>query len=160
MANLGWRSGALLLLLVGGCGGGGSKTKLVANQAVGNTGGMVSTTSGTSIAVPPGAVTGNTEITISTTTAEPTSSAATPVSESFLFGPEGAQFATPVEVRIPFDASKIPSGGSTADLVILTAPKDSPNFVRLETTVDGNFLVAKTSHFSVFLGAYVPGSNC
>ncbi len=72
------------------------------------------------------------------------------------FTPHGATFAVPVTVRVPFDATLLPAG---------TAPKllqaqIGGTFVEVPgTTVDGSFLVASVSSFSLFGPGYTPPST-
>jgi hypothetical protein len=113
----------------------------------------VAASDGPTLIVPAGAVTGDTAFTIEQAKAAPapTGVAVTPV---YAFGPDGAQFAKPVMVELPFDATKLPSGKTAADIRIYTAATGSSTYAALPTTVsDASHVRAATTHFSVFSAA-------
>jgi hypothetical protein len=145
------RWGAVVLLVCGGC---SATTKSNAQQSVGTTGGDVTTSDGSGVAIPSGALPNTVTVTATPATGAPTPMAATVVGTPYTFGPEGQQFSSPVTVTLAFDPSKLPAGKTASDLVIFTAPAGSSNYVVLATTVaDATHVSAKVSHFSTF----VPG---
>jgi hypothetical protein len=57
-------------------------------------------------------------------------------------------------VTLPFSASDLPPGATTADVEILTAPEGSTNFVSLGgTLLDATHIQTTTLHFSQFVAA-------
>jgi hypothetical protein len=118
---------ALLLLLASSCsnsrGNGLYLPPPVNGQAqVGPLGGVANFTggsiAGTSVTVPPGAVSQTVTIAISPGLPVATG-AATPVGPPVLATPNALAFAAPVTVKIPYSASLIPSGKTVSDIVIL-----------------------------------------
>jgi hypothetical protein len=145
MGNLRWLVVGCCLV---GCSSGGSK----ATQTIGDSGGMVAISDGTTIAVPGGALTAPTPISIAPATGSATPSGTQAVGMTYLFGPEGTQFAQPVAVTLAFSPDQLPAGAAASDVVIYTAPADSTEFTGLETSlVDATHVRASTSHFSVFV---------
>jgi hypothetical protein len=116
------------------------------------TGGTVTTSDGTSVAVPANALGQDTPISVAP---EPNSVAidgVTLVGNVYRFGPEGTQFATPATVTVAFDPSLLPAAEVATDIVIMTAPVGSTDFVELETSlVDDHHASATTMHFSDFV---------
>jgi hypothetical protein len=115
-------------------------------------GGTVQMSDGTAVSIPAGALTQTTQITVGN---EPNSVSITDqvlVGSVYRFGPEGTQFATPVTVTLDYDPSKLPTGDTSADVVIMTAPVGSTDFQPMTTTiVDDTHVSTATSHFSDFV---------
>jgi hypothetical protein len=147
---------ALLVLgfAVAGCGntGGGGTVAPPVNQTVGSTGGSVDNSNGDGVSIPPGALPGDTMISVSSTPDAPPPPTAMPVGTPVTFGPEGQQFLVPVTVTISFDPAKIPAGKTASSLSIFTAPAGTTAYTQLTTTVvDATHLSAQVSHFSTFV---------
>src|SRR6476619_578625 len=97
----------LVVLATVGCSG---KPDVHAEQSVGASGGTVTASDGTSVELPPGALGGNTTITITSSSDAPTPSGVSSVGTPYVLGPEGTQFAMPVTGKLVIDPSKLPSG--------------------------------------------------
>jgi CHAP domain len=146
-----------VLVLAAACGGGTSGTSEaqpaseLVSRSVGADGGIILLPDGTSLSIPKGAVKHEVTFTIET---NPSAAAVAGVSATgltYLFGPEGQTFETPVTVTLAIDSSLLPSGASPSDITIFTAPRDSADYVTLPTTmVDSLHVAATTTHFSNF----------
>ena len=135
---------------------GPTSTATQATGVIGVTGGKVETTTGTGVEIPAGALTGNVNITVaeSPSTTPPVGAVGTP----FVFGPSGLPFSAPVTAVLEFDPTKIPSGKSSADIVIMTS-EDGTTFTELTTSVrDGSHVTASTTHFSFYVPV-LPGGE-
>jgi len=146
MRKLGW----VAVCLAVGCGGGTS-----IERTVGVAGGSLNSPEGTRVDIPGGALGSDTNVSINPTpnAAAPTNTVLVGVPQTF--GPEGAQFAKPVTVTLPFDAAKLPADTSAANIVIYSAPAGSTAYVPSEVTTvaDAGHVSTTTSHFSVFVAA-------
>jgi hypothetical protein len=124
-----------------------------------STGGTVSTSNGTSVTIPAGALSVSTPITVGTESNAVSVPGAALVGTVYRFGPEGTQFAKPVTVTLAFDPTKVLSGNTSANIVIVTAPVGSSTFTALATTiVDSTHVSAETTHFSDFVAAVPDGT--
>jgi hypothetical protein len=104
--------------------------------------------------VPPGAVASRQEISI-TVTADRVPGAFTAYSPVYRFGPDGATFATPLRISIPY------SGHSRLATIFWTSEDGGGAYVPLETTVEGARAFASVSHFSEgFVGTSCQGDDC
>lgn len=106
---------------------------------VGAEGGTVGEPGGPQIDVPPGAVDGDTMITVTSSSEAAPSGAVTPV---YRFEPEGIVFAVPIKVRLP-----VPDGVTDASMywTKLAAPSE---FERIGGHVTGSTIEAEVVHFS------------
>jgi len=150
----------------GGSGGNGATV----SQSISPDGGTLTTAQGVSVDVPAGALAAPTTLTVesmpsaipSTGTVALTGGSATSaiaVGTPFVFGPEGTTFSVPVTVTLPFDATKLPTGKTSAAIQIATASVGTSAFTLLTTTVvDTSHVSAPTSHFSAFVPV-VPQSS-
>jgi hypothetical protein len=141
---------ALLFVTVLGCGNNDNQINIT--KTIGPAGGNVGDPSGTSVNVPAGALTSNTNITVAQTSAAAPAGTVL-VGSAFDFGPEGTTFSQPVTITLPFDSTKIPTGRTSADIRIYTAPRGSTQYTQLQTTVSGNNVQTTTTHFTVYLPA-------
>jgi hypothetical protein len=147
---------SLVLLLVAGTWG-CSDNDGPAPVTIGPEGGVVEY-AGARLAVPGGALTAATEISIAAT-AEATPNGYVGFSTIYQFSPEGLTFAAPAEVRIEFEA---PADG--AQLIWSMASGDG--FESRGGSVEGSTLTAQVDHFSRgFVGRSAPtcggsGSVC
>ncbi len=128
-----------------------SSPKTTSNSITPN-GGTVQMSDGTAVNVPAGALTQTTQITVGD---EPNS---VNISDTVLlglvyrFGPEGTQFAVPVTVSLLYDPTKLPTGDTSDDVVIMTAPVGSTGFQPMTTAVvDDTHVSTTTTHFSDFV---------
>jgi len=118
---------------------------------VGTAGGTATGSDGVKIEIPAGALTQAVKITVDTAEL-PAGATIEGAGKAFVFGPSGQTFSKAVKVTIPFDASKLPSGSTSADVVIYTAPDGSTDFEALPTVVAADGQVsAEVTHFSVFV---------
>ena len=116
-------------------------------RTVGAAGGTVGLSDGTSIAIPAGALSSDTVITISQT--ESRGAPPNAVGSVYSFGPDGLTFAVPAEVTIAFNGASAPSD---AWLQVETAPGRSTSFTPLGGTIaDSSHVTAQTTHFSSFV---------
>jgi hypothetical protein len=121
-------------------------------KSVGAEGGTVSSSDGTSVVIPQGALAMSSSITINSVNVTPPAGSVQ-VGPAYDFGPEGTTFTTPVTVTLPFDSSKIPSGRTSSNIVIYTAPRGSSNWTALQTTLSGNTVTTSTNHFTTYVAA-------
>jgi hypothetical protein len=139
----------LSLVLAAGCGG---SSGVNITSKVGQNGGTVSHSDGTSLNIPPGALTMDTNITIQSVNVQPPAGTVL-VGPALDFGPEGTTFKAAVTVTLPFDMAKIPAGRTASDILIYTAPKGSTQYTALSTTLGSGSVTTQTSHFSIYLPA-------
>jgi hypothetical protein len=140
---------ALCVVVLAGCSTGPAPVTM----AVGPAGGQVSMGDAASVVIPQGALSANTPVSVSVTSAPaPTDTVA--VGTPFLFGPEGTQFAQPVTITLAYDSTLLPLGDSASDVVIYTAPAGSTDYQPLDTAAaDATHVKADTTHFSIFVAA-------
>jgi hypothetical protein len=120
---------------------------------VGSNGGAVAAGDAAAVDIPPGALGANTPITITPTTAA-APDATDEVGTVYLFGPEGTQFEVPVTVTLAFDPTLLPTGDTSSDIEIFTAPAGTTTYSALATTIiDNTHVAAPTTHFSIFVAA-------
>lgn len=135
-----------------------SQAQINITKTVGSEGGTVSGSDGTTLDVPMGALAMSTSITISPVTVTlPTG--LVQVGPAYDFEPEGTSFAQAVTITLPFDTAKIPSGLTSADVLIYSAPKGMTNFQMDFTTLDGNTVKTSTTHFTTYVPA-TPAGPC
>lgn len=138
--------------------GGGSEGGGPASSTLGPDGGSVSTSNGTTVTVPPGALGSARTITITPSPSTSGPAGATVVGTPYVFGPEGLTFSSPVTVTLVYDPTLLPAGKSASDVTVFTAPLGSTTFTSLPTTpVDATHVSAPTTHFSVFVPAVADG---
>lgn len=122
------------------------------SAVLGPEGGTLSHPSGAVLVVPPGALAAPVSLSLAATDAPSAGDLrATPLGPAFLLGPEGQGFARPVQLTLPFDPARVPSGAGAPR--IFTAPRDSSAFVQLESAVAASTVTAETLHFSTFIAA-------
>ena len=116
---------------------------------------------GPALEIPPGALSGNTRITIQQAVGAAPAGAVTAV---YTFGPAGTTFTTPVKVSFP-----VPAGTGAADVsVYWTEPGSTDRWHALPATISGTTATAEITHFSSgFVGAHctaggacLPGNPC
>ena len=126
-------------------------------QAIGHAGGTVRNGQGDSVAFPAGALRTSVPITVAPWLQPQLPTNVVLVGAPMLLGPEGTQFAQPATVTLSFDPAQLPPGTHSTDVVIMTAPAGSDQFVSLGgTLVDATHVSASTTHFSVFVPAVAP----
>lgn len=140
--------------------GGSSSGGVTTSQTVGATGGTVTASDGTSVVIPAGALPGDVVITIALNGQAPPLTVAQSVAPAHVFGPEGQQFAKPIQVTLAFDPANLPQGATAADLVVYTAPQGSSNYQPLPTTVaDASHVTGTTTHFSNMCPGWTPPTS-
>ena len=102
-----------LLLALQACGGAPPVTPPV-SAVIGAAGGTLSTSSGATVVIPPGALSGNVTIGIeqSSVGAPPLPGGFTTVGQMFAFTPHGQNFAAPVTITLPFNPASVPAGST------------------------------------------------
>jgi hypothetical protein len=140
----------LLALFAFGCTSEGAQINIT--KSVGPAGGTVSGTDGTSVTIPMGALSNDSNITISSVNVTAPMGTVL-VGPAYDFGPEGTTFSSNVTITLPFDSSKIPMGRSAADIRIYTGPKGATTFNTVATTVSGNTVQTSTNHFTTYFPA-------
>jgi hypothetical protein len=119
-------------------GHGKGQAKKPACALIGTDGGRVTLDSGPTLDIPPGALLGDTEITISTSPSPAPAGALTP---RFTFGPAGTVFDVPVAITLP-----VPAG--TAGASLYWSKVGGAGFDNLGGTITGTSLRASVVHFS------------
>jgi hypothetical protein len=129
-------------------------------QTIGMSGGTVTASDGTKVELPAGALTSDVTIGIAAATNAPAVPNNKAVGLAYTFTPEGTSFAKPITVTLAFDPAKLPSGKTSANVVIYKAPAGSANYTALPTTVvDATHVSATTQSFSTFQGAASEGGG-
>lgn len=125
------------------------------SQVVGASGGTVTSDDGTSVYIPPGALTEDVTITIAENPYAPTLTQAQSLAVAHIFGPEGQKFLKAVSVTLEFDPASLPPGATEKGVSVYSAPKDSSFYQTLETSVsDSTHVTALTTDFcNMFPGA-------
>lgn len=122
------------------------------SAVLGPEGGTLSHPAGAVLVVPPGALTAPVSLSLAATEAPAAGDLrATPLGPAFLLGPEGQGFARPVQLTLPFEPARLPSGAGAPR--VFTAPSNSSAFVQLESAVAASTVTAETLHFSTFIAA-------
>lgn len=158
---MGWiqRIAPLVLALIlvacsgGGGGGGGGSVPTPPVTSIGPAGGTVSGPNGSSVLIPPGALSQNVDIAIaqSAAGAPPLPQGVTPVSDVYAFTPHGTAFAQPATLTVPFTPSLVPSG---AMLVLYKTNAQNGWEVVAGASANGGLMSGNVSSFSwVFVGA-------
>ena len=122
-------------------------------NSVGMQGANLEGPKGSAIEIPGGAVSSNVSVTAETAATPAAPPEATTVGATIVFGPEGQKFTVPVTITLEVDLTKLPSGATADNIVILTAPANSDVWEELGGTVIGNKVRASTTHFSKFVPA-------
>jgi ZU5 domain len=89
-----------------------------ASQIVGAGGGIVTTNDGTSLFIPPGALTADVTITIALEPAAASLKDARPLNAGHVFGPAGQTFLKPVCITLSFEPGLLPQGTTEANVVV------------------------------------------
>lgn len=117
-------------------------------------GGKVKVT-GAEVAIPSGALAEDTEITIEELDREGLPDLENVASKVFDFGPDGTTFEQPVTLTIDFDAARTPKK-MRAVMAFLDADEWRP---LADSEVEGNSVVATTTHFTAFAIIFVPADQ-
>jgi hypothetical protein len=142
---------ALVSTACGGDSSGGTGLTTPTNK-VGAKGGTVTTTDGTvALAVPAGALSTQTTITIAKT-ADPVSSEHVVGGTVYEFGPSGTQFAQPITMTLAYDTAALPDATDPASLRIGTLVGDKWEPITEGLIIDSvnHKVSAKVSHFSAY----------
>jgi hypothetical protein len=105
------------------------------------------------IDIPPGALAAEQELRV-VIEAAPAPDAFTGYSPVVRFEPEGTTFASPIEVRIPFE-------GDPALATVFWSQRDGAAYVPRATRIAAGYAIAETDHFSsAFVGTACEGEDC
>jgi hypothetical protein len=149
---------------------------LLASADIGPGGGTVQSDGGVRVDVPPGAVGQVTTLTISQLSNEPAPADTAALSAAYVLGPEGATFDKTLQVTVPFDASRMPAGASSATggVLLFRASSNGTDWVSMGGQVTNSTIMASTPglskwqagwysydcSFSVPSGPISPGDAC
>jgi hypothetical protein len=123
-----------------------------AQQLIGPEGGTLEIAGGARVVVPPGALAAPVMLSLSSADASHVGALpGTAVGGAWLLGPEGQQFAAPVELTLPYDPNAVPAGEALSSLRVAIAPQGTSDFALLSTSADSiaRTLTAVTLHFSI-----------
>lgn len=121
-------------------------------------GAVASSDASAGLAVPAGAVTDGTTLTVAPATGAPPATNLV-TSTTYNFGPNGAQFAVPVTVTIAYDPAKLPSGVRPQDLKLFTYDAAAARWVPVVgSQVDSlaHTVTGEVSHFCLFAAGTTP----
>lgn len=155
------------LWLIAGCGGGGESggepseppgqaSPPAPQSGIGPAGGTVTGPGGAKVIVPPNALSQQTDIAVtqSSAGAPPLPAGVTPVGEMFAFTPHGTTFASPVTVTVPFEPAQVPAG---ATLTLLKTNATQTGWEEVAgATVEGSSMSGSVSAFSWILVSRLP----
>lgn len=132
----------------------------VSSETVGTAGANLVGPSGSTVAVPAGALTGNVTIVVSALAGVRAPRGTAVAAPAIRLEPAGTMFAKPVAVTIPISPSDL-NGMSLDDVVVLRSTQNSDVFVPLPTrrAPSGNAVIAITEHFSDFLPVVVTATT-
>lgn len=161
------RIGALLFVLAlaacggsddGGSDGGSSPGSPPVGTVIGAAGGTVLGPHGTKVVIPPGALTADTKIAITQTSASaPTlPSGLSTFGQMFAFTPHGTTFAVPVTVTLPFALASVPAG-VTPSLYKTTAQNQWARIINAAFSADT--VTAEVTSFSFAQVIVLPLQN-
>jgi hypothetical protein len=146
----------LIVCCVAGC----KSPSTTFQNTIGPAGGSVTTSDGTSVVIPVGAVAQDTVITISPSVFLPAIPTVTLIGPAYDFGPAGLVFAKPVSVTLPFDPARIPTGTTNPPAVFESTLGSASTFeAHGGQSVDSTHVAAlDITHFSTFV-AGVPSAS-
>ncbi|HEY1691328.1 MAG TPA: hypothetical protein VGG39_04160 [Polyangiaceae bacterium] len=149
-----------------------------ASQLVGAGGAVVTTNDGTSVLIPPNALSTDVTITIGLAPDASPLQGATPVTAAHVFGPPGQTFAVPVCITLAFEPGLLPAGTTERNVVLYAQPVppaedagdagDAGNdeadaapaltgYVALPTfAADASLVTGMTQQFSTIMAGYGP----
>jgi len=126
-----------------------------ASQTVGAGGGIVTADDGTSLFIPPNALSTATTITIALAPQPDNLPQATALGAAHVFGPPGQIFAKPVCITASFEPERLPAGVSENSVVLYVSGGDAAPFVPLPTMAASPTQVTGTT--DLFEGPVVVG---
>jgi hypothetical protein len=126
-----------------------------ASAILGPAGGTFRHPAGASLFVPPGAIVGEVQLSLCPQPAAAGPSGATLLGPIWQAGPDGQSFARPVQIVVPFDATRLGAGTALDAIQVHMAPLGSVAFDPLQSTVDlaAGMVRANTTHFTQFVPA-------
>jgi hypothetical protein len=131
-----------------------------ASQVVDATGGTVTTDEGTTLVIPPNALSSQVTITIALDPSPVPITQATAVTAAHVFGPAGITFNEPVCITLAFEPELLPQGVTENDVVLYAAPPGSGNYQPLTTTaVDATHVMGTTNQFATTVFAAYGGAT-
>jgi hypothetical protein len=131
---------------------------VMATMQVDSTGGTITTTDGVKLVIPAGALTSMTTITITQLTNNVPNGA---VSDVYELGPDGTQFAVPVELTLPYDPAKLASQPDT-ELAVAYIDSQSQRHGAGWTVINptDHTVSALITHFSPWAVFPSPAGGC
>ncbi|HEY3818738.1 MAG TPA: hypothetical protein VGL81_16320 [Polyangiaceae bacterium] len=126
-----------------------------ASQVVGAGGGIVTTNDGTTLLIPPNALSADVTITIGLDATPPELSVAQTVTSGHVFGPAGQTFAVPVCITLSFEPRLLPEGGTEENVVLYQTRVPGPGYGLLETmATDRTHVTGMTTSLSEVVAAF------
>jgi ZU5 domain len=125
-----------------------------ASQLVGATGGVVTANDGTTVLIPPNALTSNVTITIGLDPNAAPLTSATALATPHVFGPVGQEFLLPVCVTLAFEPGLLPQGTTEQSVVLYASPPDAGAYTPLPTFAsDPAHVTGMTTQFATMIAA-------
>ncbi|HEY2516423.1 MAG TPA: hypothetical protein VGI39_36385, partial [Polyangiaceae bacterium] len=107
------------------------------DSLLGPAGGTLAHPAGATLTVPPGALATSVRLTLcGVAPASASALQGLALAQGFEAGPNGTTFLKPVELALPFDATRLPAGMSTANVQVRAAPGGSNQFDWVQASVD------------------------
>jgi hypothetical protein len=126
-----------------------------AYEVVGAGGGIVTTSDGTTLLIPPMALTTDVTITIGLDPTPPLITQARAVTSGHVFGPQGQTFLLPVCITLSFEPEQLPAGTTEANVVLYETPPDGGVYEALPTIpASPTQVTGMTTVLSEVIGAY------
>lgn len=125
------------------------------SEVIGTGGGTLTTSEGTVLVVPPGALDANVTITVAENPSPPLLTQAVAITPAHTFGPEGQKFSKPVCITLPYEPEQLPPGMTGQNVFLYSAPVDSGMYqVVPSLAVDPTHVMGMTTHFCNVFVAY------
>jgi hypothetical protein len=126
-----------------------------AYQVVGAGGGIVTAVDGTTLLIPPTALTSDVTITIALDPAPPSIQNVQSLTSGHVFGPPGQTFAVPVCITLSFEPELLPKGASEENVVLYATPPDGGPYAPIQTIpASPTQVTGMTSVLSEVVGGY------
>ena len=126
-----------------------------ASVVVGAAGGLVAANDGTTLLIPPNALSGDITVTIALDDSTPPPAQARPLAPAHVFGPPDVTFAVPVCVTLSYERAMLPADGSPQAVVVYETLDDAGTYLALPTVAAGPTLVqGMTTSLSTMVVGY------
>lgn len=120
----------------------------------------MTTNEGTTLVIPPKALTAQVTITIALDPSPAPLTQATAVTAAHVFGPDGVAFQVPVCITLAFEPGLLPQSVTENDVVLYAAPPGSGAYVPLPTVaVDATHVMGTTQAFAATVFAAYGGAT-